>query len=135
MSVTVQWDDAEKTTLHYTYQGQWTWPEYEAAVTQALELAKDAGPSLYVIADFSQSSLLPDRALHNFRSSMNRGDRVIPFEITVLIMKSEFMARMFDVFGKLYGRGELGAKLKTASSVDEARQIIADRRASKHAAI
>ncbi len=128
MPVTVRWDDPAKTILCYTYTGQWTWEQYDEAVTQALELTKEGG-AIDVIADFSQSSLLPDRALSHFRNSLNQKNRSIPFEMTVLIIKSDFMARMLEIFGQLYGRGGVGAKLKSAHSIEEARQIIADRRA------
>jgi hypothetical protein len=127
MAITVQWDDPEKTIIRYTYMGQWTWAEYDEAVTQALELVKDVS-SVDVIADFSQSSLLPERALQNFRNSLNKEQRVIPFEITVLVIKSEFMKRMLDMFGKLYGRGGIGMKIKSANSLEEARQIIHNRK-------
>jgi hypothetical protein len=127
MAISVQWDDPETTILRYTYTGQWTWLEYDEAVTQALELVKGM-TSLDVIADFSHSSLLPERAMQNFRNSLSKEQRVIPFEITVLVIKSEFMKRMLDMFGKLYGRGGIGMKIKSANSLEEARQIIYHRR-------
>jgi len=135
VSVTVQWDDAERTTLLYTYEGRWSWAEYEEAVIEAVNLVGKDRQTVNVIADFSEGSLLPEQALSNFRRSLNREDRSVSFGLAVLIIRNEFMIRMLDLFVRLYGRGGIGARLKPARSLEEARQIIYSQRERKESLV
>ncbi|GAB4549906.1 MAG: hypothetical protein OHK0023_15130 [Anaerolineae bacterium] len=130
MSITVQWDDATYTVLRYTYTTRWTWADYEAAVTSAGVMVKaDAQTNqlVDVIADFSQSAMLPDHALANFRRSL-QSQNAIAFGVTVLVTHNQFMRSMIEVFGRL--NRQVNNRLRVANSLEEARMIIANIRAS-----
>ncbi|MBC7871523.1 MAG: hypothetical protein H7Y09_11845 [Chitinophagaceae bacterium] len=128
MSVTVQWDDESCTILRYTYMQRWTWADYEAAVVQAHDLVnaiQDRSDAVDVIADFSESTLLPDKALANFRTSLNR-NKAISFRVVVIIIPNQFLHRMLDLFGRLYGN--VSRNFRTAANLDEAHAIIGEMR-------
>jgi hypothetical protein len=123
MPITVVWDNDQKTILHYTYTGKWTWAEYEAVVDQAAQLVKDIDYQIDVIADFSETSLLPDQAIHGFKKSLDT--RPINFGVAVLVTQRIFITRLVDAFSRLYRK--IGQKLVIAPSVSEARAILAQR--------
>lgn len=124
MTVTVAWDDLENRVLCYNYTGQWTWPEQEEAVTHALELVGAARVPVDVIADFTESFLVPAGAVSNFRLSILRLDRVLPFKTAVLVLRNEFMRQMLVTFTRLYGRGGLGARLYAVKTLEEAHEFL-----------
>lgn len=126
MGITVQWDDDSHTILRYTYALRWTWAEYEGVVAKARELVNaEAQPDrvVDVIADFSQSSILPDHALANFRRSL-QSQNAIAFGITVLVTRNQFLRAMVEVFGRL--NQQASRKLRTANNLDEARSLIVE---------
>ena len=130
MPITVNWDDSEQNVLHFVYMGQWTWDDYQRVTLQARELAKIATGQIDVIANFSQSSPLPNNALSYFRKSYTTAQSTIGFNIAVLVFRDSFLTRMIEVFQRLYASG--GGKITTTSSVEAARQIIRDRRLAKN---
>jgi hypothetical protein len=121
MPITVTWDDADPTILVYSYSGRWTWAEYQAATRQAFALVGGTQP-VDVIADFSSGGLLPENAMSNFRRSIENNPQALQFRVAVLVLRHDFMARMVDVFTRIYGR--MGGKLRTTESLDDARRII-----------
>lgn len=129
MPISVTWDDDARTILRYTYSGSWTWTEYDVAIHQAYELSLQANaPLVDVIADFSDSRLLPQNALSGFQRSMNTSES-IAFGITVLVGENMFLLRMIDLYRKL--NHKTGSRIKTAKHLDEARAIIANIRAER----
>jgi hypothetical protein len=123
MSITVGWDNNEKTILIYHYEGKWSWAEYNASISQAEQLLAGRTSPVDVIANFSQSTLLPASALSGFKKSMD--SRPINFRLAVLVTQGELIPRLVDIFRKVYSK--IGDKLVVARTVEEAREIIAKR--------
>jgi hypothetical protein len=129
MSVNVEWDDSEQRILRYTYEAGWTWEEYAAAVAEATRLVVKVDGQIDVIGDFSKSTLLPERALSNFRKSLATSPDTVPFKMVVLIIRNEFIARMLDTFSRMYPSAR--GKIRSAPSLEDARRIIRADRATR----
>lgn len=129
MPITIEWDDSEKTIIRYTYQGKWTWEENDQISAQSVAFAKEVDHPLDVIIDFRNSHLLPERALSRFRDYLTPSDKTMSFQTAVLVFQSEFLARMLEIFSRLYS-GVRG-KIHSATSVEEAREIIIKARAAR----
>src|SRR5437588_3347654 len=120
MAVMVDWDNPNKTVLRYQYIGQWTWQENEQAASKAFELAKDAPGSVNIIADFIQSSVLPNNLLSGFQRTL-RGPS-IEFSTCVIVSKTGLLMRLLEVFRRL--NRNVSTKLLTAGTVEEARALL-----------
>lgn len=123
MSVTVDWDTPDKTVIRYQYVGRWTWPEYEQAAKRAALLVREEGRQVSVIADFSQSGMLPKGLLSGFERSLQATP--LDFDVVVIVSKTELLLRMIEVFRRL--NQKVGAKLLTTNSLEEARTLLSKR--------
>jgi hypothetical protein len=125
MSITVVWADTEeKTTLLWTFSGKWTWADYDEARAVSRSLTAGLGYPIYSIADFSKSPLLPKNALSRFQASAERS--AFELALSVIVSKSTMIETFVNVVKRVYPK--LGKKLATASTVDEAFSIIAERK-------
>lgn len=131
MGVTTQWGNPEKNIILYTFTGSWTWDENEVAIAEAYQMVLAQGTPVDIIADFSQTSVFPSQIMSNFKNILSRQGPIVPFGIAVIISKGEFLRQILQLFGRVYGRKENGAKLKPARSVEEATQIIQHYRSNK----
>jgi hypothetical protein len=59
MPITVDWYNAEKTALIYTYDGPWTWGEFDAVVAQGNALMQSVPYTVHAILDLHAMSLIP----------------------------------------------------------------------------
>ena len=59
MSVHVEWDNAERTALRWTYIGRWTWGEYDDALRTAYTLMETVANAIDYIVDVRQMGILP----------------------------------------------------------------------------
>ncbi|HRF94297.1 MAG TPA: hypothetical protein PLZ51_03840 [Aggregatilineales bacterium] len=126
MRISVVWDDEDCTILRYTYAQNWTWGDYETAIQHAYTLKTEANiPIVDVIADFSESGVIPKNMISNFQKSLNR-PQSIEFGVTVLVTNSLFLLRMIEVYRKINRQG--AKKIRTAKTLDEARTMIAQTR-------
>ncbi len=63
MSITITWDNEERTTLGYTFADYWEWKEFQEAFGQAQQMLQSIRHSVDVIADFHESGCVPTEAL------------------------------------------------------------------------
>ena len=59
MSITVDWYNAEKTAIIYTYDGPWTWNDFDTVVTQGNMLIKSVPYIVHVVVDLKDGSIVP----------------------------------------------------------------------------
>jgi hypothetical protein len=124
MSVRVSWDNDDKTTTRYDFEGAWTWDEFYAATGDAFALTRSVEHRVDSISYFAPGANLPPNALLHFRRAMvnapeNRG-------VTVIVGGSRFINTMVTVFSKL--NRSLGERLILADNLDQARRLLASRR-------
>jgi hypothetical protein len=127
MSITVNWDNDDKTVIRYDFAGQWDWADFRAATVEAFALTRSVTHRVDSISNFQPGSNLPSDALFQFSRIMkvappNRGT-------TVIVGGTMFINNLVSIFSKIYK--PLGARLLIASTLDEARKKLAER--SSHA--
>lgn len=95
MTIRVEWDNAEKTAILFSYHGPWTWDEFFETADQGDALAATVSHPVHHIYDVTESSSMPSGALAQFRNLRNRptvnpGRRVLvgasPFIMTITQM-------------------------------------------------
>ena len=124
MPIDVAWDDETCTIIRYTFTTPWTWNDYRQAIDKGWELAKSVDHPTDTITDMSQSRLWPDGIFNNIRKSVVE----IPdtTQSVVLVGGGMFVEMAISVLRRVYRSP--GARFLTAKSVDEARQLIQQRR-------
>ena len=126
MPVTVDWYDETRTILHYRFETPWTWSEYHAAIQAAWELAESVDHPTDTITDMRHSRVMPDNLFRNIRQTMVE----IPesTQTVVLVGTNMLMEALLGILRRLYPR-QMG-KFFTTETVEEARALIAERRAA-----
>jgi hypothetical protein len=67
MSVSVAWDNSEKTVIRYTAEGKWTWDEFYLARDAARAWMDSVSHSkINFIIDVRSTSIFPSNALSHF---------------------------------------------------------------------
>jgi hypothetical protein len=121
MPINVTWYDTDKTTLRWVFEGKWSWSDYEGARTQARQLVgAERHNSVYTIADFRNSQLMPANVLSNFRSSANSD--AYELALAVVIAQSMWIESMLGVLNRIYPA--LGQKVRLAQTPEAGFQII-----------
>ena len=59
MSVHIEWDNEERTTILWSFLGRWTWGEFDDTVKTMTAMADSAAHSVDLIIDVGQMSILP----------------------------------------------------------------------------
>jgi hypothetical protein len=124
MPISVSWDNDDKTTIRYDFNGQWTWDEFRVSSENAFAMTRSVSHTVDSISNFDPTTTLPPNALFQFRRAMttapkNRG-------VTVIVGGALFVRTMVGVFGKL--NRQLGERLLLADTLDQARARLAERR-------
>jgi hypothetical protein len=121
MTITVDWDNPEKTTLYYQYTGKWTWDEYKEVTARAHALASTVDYPVDVIADFSGATLLPENALGKFKASWQTS----PMKVgtIAIITSSVLVERLASIFQRV--NSNFADKFRIVKSLDEAHAYIA----------
>lgn len=99
MGIQIYWATPNKTLLIYEVQGPWTWGELQQALQQAHRLLDEVDSPTPIIADFRQSSFMPDRAL--WRGTRISKERHANTGLTIYIGASRFMTVLFDTFKRV----------------------------------
>ena len=131
MPITVDWDDAAQTILVYTFTSPWNWIEYRTAINHAWALVDQVDHPTDTITDMSASGPLPQNLFQNIKNSVTG----IPdsTQTVVLIGGGLLIEVSISVLRRLYPASI--SKFVTAQGMDEARQLIQQRRASSARAV
>lgn len=131
MPTSCRWDDAEKSIIYIAYEGNWTWEEYFEVADTSRQMALSVSHRVDYIGDF-QGGISPRTG-----SQMSNGRKVMqnlaPNSGIVVTVDNAFTRIQLSIFKAIDRR--LGAIIHGASSVEEARRIIAQQRAAREAAI
>jgi hypothetical protein len=107
MSISVEWDNAEQTTILFTYQRPWNWNEFDAAVEQSLAYLDMVQHPVDVIFDLRSGGFPPKDAVWRFKTAAeithpNIGKYVyVAPSILVIFVKNviEILNRAYGGFG------------------------------------
>jgi hypothetical protein len=116
MSITVSWDNEQKTAIRLDFSGQWSWEEYDDAVDMAYFMVADIGHKVDVITNLARDASVPtDELLGHFQ----RAFRQMPSNVGLTITSggNSFSRKVFSSFQRTL----------VAASLAEARAILANR--------
>ena len=125
MGIEVVWDNEEKTIIRYDYGSAWTWEDYWAASQSAREMLKTVAYEVDIIANFEAGMRPPLSAISHFKQSLD----TTPENLGVVVVagRDDLLKALVSIFNKIYDQFRLTVLI--ASSLDEARAILAERRA------
>ena len=126
MPIDVNWDDEIHTIIRYTFTSPWTWNDYRQAIDKGWELDKSVDHPTDTITDMSQSRFWPNGIFTNIRKSVVEIPETT--QCVVLVGGGLFVDMAISVLRRVYRSP--GARFMLAKSVEEARALIRQRRAS-----
>jgi hypothetical protein len=129
MAVTVEWDNPEHTIVRMEMIGRWTWEEAFAGADQGYDLLDSVDDEVGVIIDFSKSLSIPSNAIPNARNMIQR--RHPHTGLTVFVGVNALFLSLWSVFSKVYTLFARKQNSTFAPTLEEARRILAERRASR----
>ncbi len=125
-----EWDNAEHTVMRVTYQPGWTWNDMEQNVDVEQSFLDSVNHRVDVIADFRDTQLppgaisyLPKIAQSPPYSHRNSG-------AVIMVGSPGFMRQVVGIYKRVYGQA---ARLAMVADLDEARAVIAAKRAGTEA--
>jgi hypothetical protein len=68
MSIQVEWDNEAKTIVLWTFDGRWTWGEYDEALDQALKLLSSVKHPVDFLYDVRHMSIIPADVITRFKA-------------------------------------------------------------------
>ena len=122
MSVNLVWDDSQRTTLRFDYEGEWTWNEWYAAMDEAETLIHELGDTVYFINNLGDSTYLPKNAMTNFKQNAIHFHSLV--RATVMVSENLFIKVMYNTFKRF--AGAWAEQYYFVTSLEEARQMIAE---------
>ncbi len=127
MPITINWLDADKTIIRYEFEGHWTWTDLHDAIKQVNSMLESVVHPVYVIIDVSKGSVVPSGAISQMRmGNMNPASN---WAGGVFVGMSTFLRTLISTFGRVYPK--MGERYIVANSMDEALQIIKQKRSSE----
>jgi hypothetical protein len=123
MTILVNWDNAEKTTILYTIHGRWTWEDLYAALNEGRGMMDSVShDKVDFIVDMTDCKLLPENALSHFarmttKPHLKNGRMVMAGATT-------FVRALLNVLGRYQGANENAKAVKAVPTLAEARSII-----------
>ena len=120
MTITVQWDNDDKTVIRYDFTGYWNWAEFRKQAQTAFAMTRSVEHQVDTISNFLPGTHIPKDAFIHFRRVMtdappNRG-------VNVIVGASQFIRALVTIFSRIYT--QLGKRLMLADSLEAARDIL-----------
>lgn len=125
MTVTVEWDNPEKTVVRMALMGDWTWDEAYAASDEGYALLESVSYEVGVIMDMRQSNHIPDKAISNAQAMIKRRHKRTG--LTVFVGVNSFFTAMWNIFSRVYAALAHKQNSVFTDTIEEARAILAQR--------
>lgn len=125
MPVTVQWDNDDKTIVRMEMVSRWTWEEAYAGSEEGYRLLETVPDEVGVIIDFSGGAGLPPNAITSAKGMIQR--RHPRTGLTVFVGANSVFVSLWGIFSRIYTLFAQKQNSVFASSLDEARAILAAR--------
>jgi hypothetical protein len=117
MSISVTWDNEDKTILRMTVVGRWTWAEYFASAEQARDAISTVDHPVDIIGDMLRSGPVPlGMPIRRFRYAID----MMPtnFRKAAIIGGSPFTKSLMIAFMQIYRKAN--EKMVLVQTIDEA---------------
>ena len=131
MTVRVVWDDeATKQTLHYIYEGIWTWDEHYQTIKDGLLLFDTVPHTVDLIIDMSRSPKFPPGNVFSHLRAIGNSYHARAGH-TIILNDNSFLRTMFATFNKVYKPKKVTGKVFFAPDIEVARQILVELRQTR----
>ncbi len=118
MNVTIQWENAAKSVLRYTFEGVWDWHDFHAAFDQQRE--EFSLSNLCIVIDLRKTLHFPSDAVLHLRRMAELANSISG--IMIVIATSAPIVTIFQVFMVIYH--SVSDKFHIASSDEEVYRIL-----------
>lgn len=99
MSVTVQWDNDDKTILRYTFEGDWTWEEYFIELTQGREMMASVSHDVCVFNDMQHITRFPINFVSRAKGVItSRPDNT---GLAIFLTTDRFFKILYNILGQI----------------------------------
>ena len=95
MSITVTWDNTERTIIRWTFPENWTWEDAQGAVSVEAQMANQVEHIVYAIGDLLPTRVIPPGAMRSVKHIM--ASRHLRIGLTVLITDSYYVTTMVNM--------------------------------------
>ncbi len=121
MPISVSWKDEAKTCVEITYQGHWTWPEFQAAAAATNDLISSVAYNVVIIENTLNGSVMPPgNIITNGKSAItsfpeNTG-------LIIVVVNSSIIRTFLSIVANTNPRGRRGI-IKMVATLEEAYQL------------
>lgn len=125
MGVKLAWDNKEKTIIRYDFSEPWTWEDFRGACDLDDVMFNSVDHTVHCLFNLMDIHTVPTNLLLKLPQIL----QLINPRLGLIVIAGEYTwaKSIAEIFFKVYGHRVEGlAGLKTAYTLDEARQIIAD---------
>jgi hypothetical protein len=135
MAIQTIWDDEDKTTIRYVFDGAWTWEELGAAFVKAHEMMDTVKYSVDTIIDMRGSKMLPNHAIAGIqRVGVMETGHPNHSRLTVFVDLSVFAKAVLQIVSRAYRQLLDKNDFRFTSTLEEARLIVREARVKERSA-
>lgn len=120
MPISIHWDNEEKTTLRWDFEGRWTWIEFYEAIEEDYALREETDHKINSVIYLGNSSTIPSGAPSQFHRlakwSHPRAGK------TVIVGANRFVEILVQIFSTV--QRDIGKRIVMAKSLEEARELL-----------
>jgi len=127
--VYIGWDNAEKTVVRLTLYPGWSWPELYERNPTIVEMMNSTDQAVYLLLDTTQISTVPMGGVITHARNIF-GAFPPNCEMIILVTRNLLFQRLASIFQATF-RADLGKKLHTAPSAEDAYRLIQKKSATK----
>lgn len=125
MTVTVIWDDDDKTIQRFIYDGMWTWDELYGALSKGHQMLDTVDYPVDSIVDMSGTNFIPSGAMLHLKRVFSIGSAHPNYSgITVFLEAEGFIRAVHMMVRDVYPESAQNIDFIFASSLEEAHNII-----------
>jgi hypothetical protein len=129
MSITVTWDNAEKTIITIDFEGDWDWEAYDAGIDELHTKIRDVAHTVDILSYMPPGKTLPPGApLNHLRRAFQQQPTNAGY--SVFIGGTTFGDAIVSVFSKM--NKSVSEKIKVAETLEAGRALIAKLRNAAH---
>ncbi len=126
LSISLRWDNPEKTVLIYAFPANWTWQDFYQVKEQADKMLDDVPHNVVLVFDMTQTLAIPTSAISQARSLI---DRAHPRGKPIILVGTNLVIRaLLGLVSKFNPRTE--ELILAVTTLEEARSWVAKNRPS-----
>lgn len=98
-SVSIKWDNPEKTILHYTFRGNWNWDDYLEKLNTGRKMMAEVEHIVCILNDMCEMGMLPPNFISTARNVIT--SRPNNTGLVIFLTTNTFFKAMYRVLSKL----------------------------------